>query len=272
MSNPPRLRGRPKSTTDKTEQNTVQALDRALGLLKLLADSAGLTLSELTEQSALPVATVFRALVTLQRHGMVELEDPGQVWHIGPGTFRAASAFLKRTKVTERARAPMESLMVATGETVSLGIEAAGEVLFLAQVETTADLRAFFPPGTTGLMHLCAPGKALLAWYPERKTAEILKRKGLARATTLSLSSIESLERDLSRSRSRGFAIDDQERAEGMRGVAAPIFNAFSEPVAAIGIAGPSFRMGLSDATRFGSLVRAAADQITEAIGGAVPQ
>ncbi len=146
MSNPPRLRGRPKSATDKTEQNTVQALDRALGLLKLLADSTGMTLSELAEQSALPVATVFRALVTLQGHGMVELEDPGQVWHIGPGTFRAGSAFLKRTKITERARAPMEALRDATGETVSLGIEAAGEVLFLAQVEATADLRAFFPP------------------------------------------------------------------------------------------------------------------------------
>ena len=271
MSNPPRLRGRPKSTTDKTEQNTVQALDRAVGLLKLLADSSGMTLSELAERSALPVATVFRALVTLQGHSMVELEDPGQVWHIGPGTFRAGSAFLKRTKITERARMPMEALRDATGETVSLGIEAAGEILFLAQVEATADLRAFFPPGSTGLMHLCAPGKALLAWYPTEKTEEILHRKGMARATTLSLSSPESLRRDLARSRERGFAIDDQERADGMRGVAAPIFNAFAEPVAAISIAGPTFRMGLSDATRFGSLVRASADQITEATGGQLP-
>lgn len=271
MSNPSRLRGRPKSTTDKTEQNTVQALDRAIALLKTLADSAGLTLSELAARSGLPVATVFRALITLQAHGMVELEDPGQVWHIGPGTFRAGSAFLKRSTITERARAPMQALMQSTGETVSLGVEAAGEVLFLSQVETALDLRAFFPPGSSGLMHLCAPGKALLAWYPAEKTAEILKRKGLSRATTLSLSSRESLERDLARSRSRGFAIDDQERAEGMRGVAAPIFNAFAEPVAAISIAGPTFRMGLSDATRFGCLVRAAADQITEATGGVLP-
>lgn len=271
MSNPSRLRGRPKSAVDKTEQNTVQALDRALGLLELVAGSAGLTLSELAERSALPVATVFRALVTLQGHGMVEVEDPGQVWHIGPGTFRAGSAFLKRTKITERARAPMEALCDATGETVSLGVEAAGEVLFLAQVETPADLRAFFPPGSGGLMHLCAPGKALLAWYPAEKTAEILNRKGFSRATTLSLSSPESLDRDLARSRERGFAIDDQERAEGMRGVAAPIFNAFAEPVAAIAVTGPAFRMGLSDATRFGSLVRAAADRITEETGGMLP-
>ena len=71
MTNPSRLRGRPKSKLDKTEQNTVQALDRALGLLERLAASAGLTLSELAERSALPIATVFRALVTLQGHGFV---------------------------------------------------------------------------------------------------------------------------------------------------------------------------------------------------------
>ena len=72
-------------------------------------------------------------------------------------------------------------------------------------------------------------------------------------------------------SRERGFAIDDQERAEGMRSVAAPIFNADAEPIAALAVSGPAFRMGLSDATRYGALVRAAADQVTEATGGVRP-
>ena len=254
----------------KDSRETRRAIADALPLLK---QASSVSVAEIAVEDAMPAARAHVADVVawLQGHGIVELEDPGQVWHIGPGTFRAGSAFLKRTKITERARAPMQALRDATGETVSLGIEAAGEVLFLAQVEATADLRAFFPPGSTGLMHLCAPGKALLAWYATEKTEEILQRKGMTRATTLSLSSPESLSRDLARTRERGFAIDDQERAEGMRGVAAPIFNAFAEPIAVISIAGPTFRMGLSDATRFGSLVRASADQITEATGGQRP-
>ena len=99
----------------------------------------------------------------------------------------------------------------------------------------------------------------------------ILARKGLQRFTSLSLSSPESLMRDLERTRERGFAIDDQERADGMRCVAAPIFNAHGEPVAGVSVSGPAFRMGLSDATRFGSLVREAADQVTLATGGVRP-
>ena len=99
MPTEPRPRGRPRAFHDKTDQNTVQALDRALGLLSTLAAAPGMTLSELAETSGQAVATVYRALVTLQGHAMVELEEPGQVWHIGPGAFRIGSAFLRRTKV-----------------------------------------------------------------------------------------------------------------------------------------------------------------------------
>ena len=275
MSNEPRPRGRPlgrpRAFADKTDQNTVQALDRALDLLEMLAATPGRTLSDLATDAGLPVATVFRALATLQAHGMVESEDPGQFWHIGPGAFRIGSAFLRRTKVVERARQPMDHLMRETGETANLGIESGDQVLFLAQVETTHAIRAFFPPGTMAPMHVSGIGKALLAWYPEEKTAGILARQGMERFTSLSLSSESSLRRDLARTRDRGFAIDDQERNDGMRCVAAPIFNAHGEPVAGLSVSGPAFRMGLSEANKFGALVQAAADKVTTATGGVRP-
>ena len=53
-----------------------------------------------------------------------------------------------------------------------------------------------------------------------------------------------------------------------MRCVAAPVFNGYGEPVAGLSVSGPAFRIGLSDAARIGALVRAAADEVTEAIGG----
>jgi len=268
---PTKPRGRPKAFHDKTDQNTVQALDRALCLLSTLAAHPGLTLSELSETSGQAVATVFRALVTLQSHGMVEVEAPGQVWHIGPAAFRVGTAFLRRTKVVERARGPMDQLMRDTGETANLGVEVGDEVLFLSQVETHEVIRAFFPPGTKAPMHVSGIGKALLAWFPEEKTRGILARRGMERFTALSHTSETALMRDLARIRTRGYAIDDQERAEGMRCVAAPIFNAHGEPVAGLSVSGPAFRMGLSEADRIGRLVVAAAARVTDETGGSPP-
>ena len=273
MAIPPakRPRGRPRAFNDKTDQNTVQALDRALGLLAHLAGSPGLTLSDLAAQTGQAVATVYRALVTLQGHGMVEVEEPGQIWHIGGGAFRVGSAFLRRTKVVERARQPMDALMRATGETANLGIEWKDAVMFLSQVETQEAIRAFFPPGTHGPMHVSGIGKALLAWYPEDRVRAIVGRQGLERFTTRSITSEAALLRDLARTRERGFSIDDQERAEGMRCIAAPVFNAWREPVAGLSVSGPAFRMNLSDASKTGAQVLAAADQVTEATGGQRP-
>lgn len=242
-----------------------------MGLLQILAGASGLTLSDLAALSAQAPATVYRALITLQGHGIVELENPGQLWHVGGGAFRIGSAFLRRTKVVERARQPMDALMRASGETANLGVESGDEVLFLSQVETHQAIRAFFAPGTKGPMHASGIGKALLAWYPEDRVRSILDRQGLARFTSLSITSATSLLRDLSNSRARGYAIDDQERAEGMRCIAAPIFNAYAEPVAGISVSGPAFRINLSDADRIGALVRTAADQVTEATGGVRP-
>ncbi|MFN3973062.1 MAG: HTH-type transcriptional regulator BhcR [Gemmobacter sp.] len=273
MSLPPvkKPRGRPRAFHDKTDQNTVQALDRALGLLDHLAAHPGLTLTELAEASGQAVATVYRALITLQGHAMVELEEPGQVWHIGGGAFRVGSAFLRRTKIAERSRQPMDALMRASGETANLGVEWKDEVLFLAQVETYEAIRAFFPPGTRGAMHCSGIGKALLAWFPEDRVRGIVARQGLARFTSLSITSEALLARDLARTRERGYSIDDQERAEGMRCIGAPVFNAFGEPVAGLSVSGPAFRVGLADGVRLGALVRAAADQVTEATGGQRP-
>ena len=56
-----------------------------------------------------------------------------------------------------------------------------------------------------------------------------------------------------------------------MRCIVAPIFNEFREATAGVSISGPTVRMAPSPNAEFGALVRAAADRITEAIGGTTP-
>ncbi|MGL4413318.1 HTH-type transcriptional regulator BhcR [Roseinatronobacter monicus] len=264
-----RARGRPRAFHDKTEQNTVQSLDRALGILRVLSDSNGLTLTELAQAANQSTATVYRVLSTFQTHGMVEMDTEGQRWHVGAGAFRVGSSFLRRTKLAERARGAMQTLMRASGETANLGIESKDEVLFLTQVETHEAIRAFFPPGTRSPMHVSGIGKALLAYYPIMRVVGIMAQ-GLPGFTPASLTDGETLEGDLIDTRKRGYAIDNEERTEGMRCIAAPIFNAHGEPVAGLSISGPVFRLTLERAQAMGELVRTAAAGVTEATGGRV--
>lgn len=272
---PPRAqaakRGRPKAFNDKTEQNTVQSLDRAMRVLHQISASDGVTLTELASLTAQSPATIYRILITLQAHQMVEINPDGQLWHIGPGTFRAGSAFLRRTNVVERARGPMQDLMRATGETANLGIEQADEVLFLSQVETHEAIRAFFPPGTRSPMHVSGIGKALLAWLDDAYVSRLVARKGLAGFTPASITTEQALMADRAATRARGYALDNEERAPGMRCIAAPIFNAHAEPIAGLSVSGPVFRLAPAATAHIGVLVAEAAAQVTRATGGTAP-
>lgn len=256
---PVRPRGRPR-TTD--EPSTVVALERAVTLLRLIAEHGGLTVSEAAEISGQPLASTFRALTTLQSEGMVEAQD--MRFQIGAGAFHLGMAFLRRDGIATRAAPVMTRLRNDYSETVSLAIASDGSVLYLSEAAGPNQLRANLPSGSRGPLHASAAGKALLAWG----TAD---PGGLERLTSLTITSDTALERDLSRTRERGHALDDQESIEGIRAVAAPIFDVDGLAVAALAMSAPAFRLTLSEAQRAGTALRAAADQLTAATAGRQP-
>lgn len=265
-----RSRGRPRAFNPAPEQTTIQALDRALAILKVLAGSEGMSLSELAEAADQAPATVYRVLSTFEAHGMVEFQASRQLWFVGQEAFRIGSAFLERTSLVEQARTAMHALMAETGETANLAIADGGQVVFISQVETHEPIRAFFRPGTRGPIHASGIGKALLAYHPPEAVDRIVREQGLAAFTTRTITDRGRLLDELAAIRARGWAMDDEERTEGMRCIGAPIFNEFREAIAGVSISGPTGRMARAGAD-FGPRVRDAADRITRAIGGTAP-
>lgn len=268
--NPPqkRSRGRPRAFTPAPEQTTIQSLDRAVQILKVLAGAEGMSLTELAEAATQSPATTYRVLSTFAAHGIVEFQPAQQLWFIGQESFRIGNAFLGRSSLVEQARLVMRDLMTETGETANLAMADGEQVVFLSQVETHQPIRAFFRPGTRGPFHAAGIGKALLAYSPPAEVARILTAQGLPAFTPRTITDPAALDRELATIRAQGWAMDDEERTLGMRCVAAPIFNAFREAVAGISISGPTVRVTAERGAEFGALVRAAADRITRATGG----
>ena len=264
-----RSRGRPRAFNPNPDQSTVQALDRALVILKVLAGGEGMSLTELAEAADQAPATVYRVLQTFAGHGMVEFQAAQQLWHVGPEAFRIGSAFLMRTSLVEQARSVMRDLMLETGETANLAIADGAEVVFLSQVETQEPIRAFFRLGGRGPIHASGIGKALLAYAPPDRIERLLRTAPLQAFTPGTLTEAAALRDELAAIRARGWAMDDEERTIGMRCIAAPIFNEFREAIAGVSISGPTLRVLRERGPDYGAQVRAGADRITRAIGGA---
>ncbi|NJM33816.1 MAG: helix-turn-helix domain-containing protein [Rhodomicrobium sp.] len=248
--------------------SSVQAIDRALGVLAVIAESDGLTLTELSQRAGLVPSTAHRILASLQAHKFVFNDEERGLWLIGVGAFEIGTAFLRNRRLAGIGRIVMHDLMEETGETVNLGIEDSGEVVFISQVESHGALRAFFRAGSRAPIHASGVGKMLLAEMPEARVRDILYRRGLAKFTERTLVAPASLFQALAEIRRRGWAVDDEERNLGMRCVAAPIYNEFGEAIAGVSISGPTVRITADRVPELGPLVKRAAEEITNSIGG----
>ncbi|GAB5437183.1 HTH-type transcriptional regulator BhcR [Falsiruegeria mediterranea] len=265
-----RSRGRPRGWHDKTEQNTIKSLDRAIVVLQRLGELGAVTLTDLASDLGQSPATVYRVLVTFQNRELVDFDDRAQLWSVGPGAFLIGATFLRRTSLVERARPILRALMQETGETANLGIERNGEVLFVSQVETHSNIRAFFPPGTVSEMHASGIGKALLAFMAEDRRDAILSAQPLTTYTAQTLTQLDALIEDLRISQGRGYAFDADEKTDGMRCIAAPVFDAFGEPVAGISVSGPTVRVTDEDIEGLAQAVKSAARSLSIAMGASV--
>ncbi len=250
----------------------MQSLVRALGILNRLANADdGVTLTEIAQQVGLSPSTAHRLLTTLEQERYVHFNAEQKLWSVGVQAFVAGNAFLKTRNLVAAARPHMRALMEESEETVNLAVEDQFEAIYLSQIECRQMMRAFARPGGRVPLHCSSVGKALMSAMSESDLSKVLRQKGLPRVTVKSLNTTTALREDLLTARHRGYAIDDEEHAVGLRCIAAVIFNEVSDAVAAVSLSGPMARISDERIPLLGDLVRRKADAITSQIGGNLP-
>lgn len=251
----------------------VQSLVRALSIVNRLAEAdEGATLTDLAQQVGLSASTAHRLLTTLEQERYVHFDPERRLWSVGVQAFVAGSAFVKTRNLAGVARPLMRRLMEESGETVNLAVEDEGQAIYLAQVECRQMMRAFARPGGRVPLHCSGVGKALLTRVNDRDLARILHRHGLPKLTARTLHTPAALRQDLADARARGYALDDEEHAVGLRCVAALVFDEGEQAIAAVSVLGPMARITDDRVGALGNLVRQTADAITAGLGGRAPR
>ncbi len=267
----PRRRGRPAS--GRTVTGHSQSLARGLALLERLAEAErGLTLTDIAQQVGLPAATTHRLLNTLEQRHFVHQDEELGLWRVGVKSFTVGNTFLNGRDVVASTRPFLHQLMEQAGETANLAIVDEGMAVFLAQVESREMMRMIVRLGSRAPLHASGVGKALLAAMPATAIGTVLHRHGLPRITTNTITAPDKLHAALAAIRERGFAIDDEEHALGLRCVAATLHDEQAQPRAAISLSGPTVRLPDDRMAELGVLITRAAAAITVSLGGRMPQ
>lgn len=220
----------------------VKSADRTLEILETLAAAADrMSLGELARNLGIPKSSLHGILRTMERRRWVEADLSGTRFGLGVQALLVGAAYVETDDVVATAQPVLDWLAGELGETVHLGRLDGDDIVYLAKRESRHPLRLYSAIGRRLPAYATALGKALLA---QRRDSEVdaLLTWPLPRLTPNTITDPPALHKELDAIRERGYSVDNEENAEGIRCFAVALATALP-PTDAISFSIPIFRL-----------------------------
>lgn len=258
----------PGDTLGATAQPGMQALVRGLAVVDVIASSARPPrFSALLAVTGLTKATLHRILQTLVEERYVRLDQRDQSYRLGSRPFELAHRVWDQFDLRGAAEPEMVRLRELTQETVRLGILDSGEVLYIDQREAVRPVRIANGVGSRAAIHASALGKAIASHLAPAERRVLVEAGNLTAFTDRTITHGGDLDQQLNIIKARGYAVSIEEHHEGVSAVAAAILDHRAQPLGAIGVIGPSFRLSEEALHALGREVMEAARRIAGNVG-----
>jgi len=246
----------------------VRSLQRGLAVLRTVANAGRpMGLGELVERVGLDRSCVFRLASTLTREGFLNQSPRTRQYALGAAIWEIAGCMQRGNPLMVVARKHLAELARRTGETAHLSVRQNDRAVSLEHQLTEQLTGVMMSTGRSEPLYCSAVGKALLADFPEDQVRELLGSDSLPSRTTRTIRSTQALAEECRRDRVRGYSVDDEEYANGVRCVASPVRDYRDEVIAAIGVSAPSARIARKELDALGAVVREIADRMSEEMG-----
>lgn len=212
---------------------TIAALSASLGVLKAVAGSPGVGLSELSRMCGTQKSRTFRILETLAEEGFV-VQDADKGYHLGMQAMILGQFARQGTGLVRAAEEPIAQLARDFDENIQIRVRDGRENVQIFSRKSNQRLRVESTQGNRRPLGVGASGRLLLA----HMSAEEVVYSGYSGKL------LEEAERD--RILAQGFSDSRGELTAGIEAVAVPIFAADGRCSACLSASVPSARMSIS--------------------------
>jgi IclR family acetate operon transcriptional repressor len=261
--------GAPDDHAVRRVTHTVGVLDKAIDVLEAIVWGEPRTTRELSEDTGIEKAAVYRIVNTLAERGFVAKDDTSKRYYPGPRLVAAAGVLARTDDIVTLATPYMEQLRDTFGETVNLAVLVGADVQYLEIIESRHSLRMAATIGSRDPANATALGKAILSQLDDDVVRQTLGETKLRTATPRTIADWEQLQRDLEAVRHRGYALDTEENEVGATCVAVPVTRPGGSSLYAISVSGPSARMRPRLVSSVGKRLREVAAALSGAGGRA---
>lgn len=250
----------------------VKTVARAAELLEVLATGGpgtGLSVTEVAQRAGVSKSAAFGLLQTLRHYGLVADEGEGmnRRYRLGMALARLGDRAQAQVSLRDVARPLLLDLTAATGMASRVAVPQDGQAVIIDQVDTRSGLRLDLRMGARELPHCTGIGKALLAALPEPQARALVARTGLPRRTSRTITDEATLFAHLADIRATGYALDDEEDADGIFCIGSVVRDHRGACVGAISITGLKLDLPGWRFRELGLQVRDFADRISRSLG-----
>ena len=227
--------------TPSSEQYYLRSIGRALEVLDCFDGKAALALKDIGGKTGLPESTLFRVLLTLEKHGYLQQAVDG-TYQLAP-KLRFGWLVEEANALRAAIRPELERLAHQFNETASVAYLYEDRIHVLDSVETFHEIRMSNRIGRVLPPHCSAMGKAITAFQERPLAEQILETYGLSRRTEHTITDRAQLFAQFTEIRKTGIAADREESILGGICYSAAIRPAGKPVVAAISLSTPILRM-----------------------------
>lgn len=231
----------------KEAESNVQSVERAILILeKLSEEKKGCGVTKISKDIGLSKSTVHRLLLTLMNKGYVEKEIDSDNYRLGKRILYLASSILDSLDIGNISRPYLKKLAQETDQVVHLAVLDGDKAVYIDKVESDSNKRSVRMNSQIGKripLYCTAVGKVLLWDYDENYIRAVIKEQDMVKYTQNTITNIDGLINELKESKEKGYAVDEIEFEEGIRCIAAPIYNREGKVEAAASVSGLTIHM-----------------------------
>lgn len=248
----------------------VRSVGRAAQVLEHLAAAPdGLTVTEVARVIDGSKSSTFSTLQTLETHGFVTSEGEGlqRRYCLGLALARLGELAVNRVSIRDVALPELRALTTETQMSSRVATPDRGFAVIVGRVDAPRSVRFDLHMGQREAPHCSGLGKAVTAELGDEDVRALLARTGMPARTKRTLTTPDALIDELRRVRRQGYAVDDEEDAEGIYCVAAAVHNHRGECAGAISVTDLKLDTTAARIQELGGQVRQCADRISTRLG-----
>jgi DNA-binding IclR family transcriptional regulator len=247
----------------------IQVIDRAVGLMRVLAEAdEPQGLREIARRATLSPSTTRRILASLCHHQLCE-QTPEGAYRLGLALFELGTRVEADLDIRTRSLPVLKRLSEESHLTAFVCVQRDDRVIAIERVDGRYAFSLALTVGGSLPLNVGAAPRALLAHMPEDEVVELLAAEPPQPLTEATLLGTEDILADMRLTRERGYVISDEDVTPGVAALGMPVFgHVFSDrPVAAISVAGLVPQVLGEDFEQLLGQLREAADEISRELG-----